>query len=74
MFGSFDGIKIYVYRHDHNPPHFHAIYAEYEAVIDIQTLEVLAGELPGKQLKKVSRWAENVQAALLEEFIRMQKA
>ncbi|MCY7353409.1 MAG: DUF4160 domain-containing protein [Cytophagaceae bacterium] len=39
-FGSFEGIKIYVYRHDHNPPHFHAIYTEYEAVIDIQTLEV----------------------------------
>ena len=73
MFGSFDGIRIYVYRRDHNPPHFHAMYAEYEAVIDIRTLEVLSGELPGKQLKKVRRWAEKVQPMLLEEFIRLQK-
>jgi hypothetical protein len=62
-----------VYRRDHNPPHFHAIYAEYEAVIDIRTLDVIAGELPGKQLKKVRRWAQKVQPMLLEEFIRLQK-
>jgi hypothetical protein len=70
MFSSFDGIRIYVYRRDHNPPHFHA---EYEAVIDIRTLDVIAGELPGKQLKKVRRWTEKVQPMLLEEFIRLQK-
>ncbi len=62
-----------MYRRDHNPPHFHAIYAEYEAVIDIRTLDVIAGELPGKQLKKVRRWAQKVQPMLLEEFIRLQK-
>lgn len=73
MFSSFDGIRVYMYRCGHNPPHFHAMYAEYEAVIDIRTLEVIAGELPGKQLKKVRRWAEKVQPMLLEEFIRLQK-
>ena len=30
---EFYGIVIYMYFADHNPPHFHAIYAEHEAPI-----------------------------------------
>lgn len=72
MFSSFNGIKIYVYRRDHNPPHFHAFYGEYEALINIKTLEVMAGELPSKQLKRVVSWAKEMQSELLEEFISLQ--
>ncbi len=32
---SFNGIIIRMYRDDHNPPHFHATYAEYEILIRI---------------------------------------
>jgi hypothetical protein len=35
---SFYGIVIAMYYRDHHPPHFHAIYAEYEAQIVIETL------------------------------------
>jgi hypothetical protein len=35
-----DSIKIDVYGPDHPPPHFHAIYAEQEALIEINTLEI----------------------------------
>lgn len=42
----FYGLVIYIFFNEHNPPHFHAIYNEYEAEIDIQTLEIIAGELP----------------------------
>jgi Domain of unknown function (DUF4160) len=49
-----------MYYRDHHPPHFHAIYAEYEAQIAeyeaqivIETLEPLAGELPARALKLV---------------------
>jgi hypothetical protein len=30
----------------HPPPHFHARYGEFEATIDIETLDVLEGPLP----------------------------
>jgi hypothetical protein len=73
MFSSFDGIRIYIYSRDHNPPHFHAYYAEYEALINIRTLDIVAGDLPGKQLKRVRKWAELVQDELLSEFIRLQQ-
>ena len=33
----FYGILIQMYFGDHVPPHFHALYAEYEALIDIRT-------------------------------------
>ena len=31
---------------DHNPPHFHARYAEYNAKIDINNLTIIEGSLP----------------------------
>ncbi|SHI69901.1 protein of unknown function [Cruoricaptor ignavus] len=35
----FYGIVIYMYLQDHNPPHFHARYEEYEIMIGIETLQ-----------------------------------
>ena len=45
MFESFLGIKIYIYDFDHNPPHFHAISAEYEVLIEIKSLKILRGDI-----------------------------
>jgi len=53
-----DSIKIYMYFFDHNPPHFHAIYAEYQELIIIETLETYSGSIPNKQRKKVIEWAQ----------------
>lgn len=40
----------------HNKPHFHVYFAEYEASVGIDG-ELLAGSLPVKQLKLVEAWA-----------------
>jgi hypothetical protein len=40
----FYGIVIRMFYNDHFPPHFHAEYGEHEAVIDINTLAVIAGK------------------------------
>ena len=53
-----DSIKIYIYLRDHNPPHFHIIYAEYEELIDMRTLTTLSGAVPARQRKKVINWAK----------------
>ncbi len=42
---------------EHAPPHFHALYAEYEALIDIRTLEIIKGSLPKRALALVLEWA-----------------
>ena len=53
---AFDGIKICIYSGEHRPPHFHAIYNEFEVVIEIQNSNIYAGDLPNKQLKLVFDW------------------
>ena len=40
----------------HNSPHFHAFYAEYEASFDFNG-EILAGEFPARQSAFVKAWA-----------------
>jgi Domain of unknown function (DUF4160) len=42
----FYGIAIRMYVRDHSPPHFHAIYGEHEALVAIETGEVIEGTLP----------------------------
>ncbi len=57
-----DGIKIYIYARDHNPPHFHIYIAEYEELIKIEDLSTYSGEVPKKYRKKVINWAtENLE-------------
>jgi len=61
-----DGIKIDFYYNDHVPPHFHAIYAEDEVLIEIETLDVYRGSLPKPQQKKVMKWAKANHSQLKE--------
>jgi uncharacterized protein DUF4160 len=60
---QFFGILIYMYYNDHMPPHFHAKWAEYEAIILICTSNirssVYTGNLPKSQLDLVLGWAES---------------
>lgn len=64
----FYGIVIQMFWDDHAPPHFHALYAEHEALIDIQSLEVMAGTLPNRALRLVREWAEEHREQLLEDW------
>jgi hypothetical protein len=41
----FFGIVIKMFFDDHQPPHFHAQYGESEALINIHTLSIFAGQL-----------------------------
>ncbi len=68
----FLGIIIRMYWSEHNPPHFHAIYNENEAEIEISTLNVKAGKLPAKVLGLVLEWAELHQSELLNNWNSLQ--
>ena len=64
----FYGVVIQMFWREHNPPHFHAIYAGEEAIIDIRTLEVMEGGLSRRALAMVLDWAEANRDALLENW------
>jgi len=51
----FLGIVIAMYYRDHAPPHFHALYGEYEVTIDIDS-GVVNGDFPKRALAHVQEW------------------
>ncbi len=64
----FLGIIIAMYYNDHNPPHFHAKYGEHEAVVAIETGEVVDGRLPPRVLGLVQEWREYNKSELTEDW------
>ena len=51
----FYGIIIKLFFADHPPPHFHAIYGEYNALfnlVNLETLEIIEGDLPCREQQK----------------------
>lgn len=58
-----------MYYNDHVPSHFHAKYGEFEAVVAIETGEVIDGRLPPRVLGLVQEWRESHKAELAEGWI-----
>lgn len=69
-------IKIFFRQSEYNPPHIHAIYGEYVAIIDIQKLLIMEGDLPPKAQAMVIEWTKTNQQSLLniwntQEFVEL---
>jgi hypothetical protein len=65
---AFYGILIRMFFNDHPPPHFHARYGEFEATIEIGTLNILDGTLPPRALNLVREWAIMHKEELLDDW------
>jgi hypothetical protein len=57
-----------MYWREHDPPHFHARYGEFEALIEIATLAVIRGSLPRRALALVLEWALEHRTELMENW------
>lgn len=64
----FYGIIIQMFWQDHAPPHFHALYGEYEAIINVKTLEIIDGKMPRRALSLILEWASEHRDELLEDW------
>jgi hypothetical protein len=64
----FYGILIQMYWMDHAPPHFHALYGEFEIIINILTLEIIKGKMPHRALALIRDWAGQHQNELIENW------
>ena len=64
---EFNGITIRIYYRpsEHPPPHFHAIYGDQQASYNIDTLEMIAGNLRRAQRRAVTNWAESRRQELM---------
>lgn len=66
VIARFYGIVIKLFFSDHNPPHFHAVYGENNALISIKEIEVIEGDLPNRAKQLVIEWATLHQAELMK--------
>ena len=71
---EFYGIVIYMYFADHNPPHFHAIYSEHEALIQIDDGSILRGGLLRTAARLVEQWRTLHHDELLADWALAQQA
>jgi hypothetical protein len=67
---------MYFQQSEHNPPHIHALYGDDIAAVEIQTGDILEGNLPPKALSMVREWTELHKNDLLkiwktQEFIKL---
>jgi hypothetical protein len=63
----FLGIIIAMFYKDLAPPHFHAIYGEYEITVEIES-GVINGRFPRRALRLVLEWLELHKDELLENW------
>ena len=62
-------IRMFNIDNEHPPEHIHIKYSEYQAVMELKTLNIIEGSLPKKARILVREWAEEHQ----EELISMWK-
>jgi hypothetical protein len=68
----FYGIKIFMNYNDHQPPHFHAEYGEYQVIVYIET-NIIEGKFPNRALKMVLSWSKKHKDELLDNWLLSQK-
>jgi hypothetical protein len=68
----FLGIVISMLYDDHQPPHFHAQYGEYDVSVEINT-EVVEGRFPRRALRAVMEWHELHRDELLADWALAQR-
>jgi len=58
LLSMFYGIILRMYNNnEHNPPHFHAYYGDYEAIFSFDG-EITDGKMPRKQTRLIQAWTE----------------
>jgi hypothetical protein len=65
---AFYGIIIQMFWDEHAPPHFHARYGEFEALVDIRSLDIMEGSLPRRAMAMVMEWAKEHRGELMEDW------
>ncbi len=63
----FLGIFIAILYRDHEPPHFHAIYGDYEISVGIND-GVVMGRFPHRALRHVLEWSELRRSELMANW------
>lgn len=70
VISTFFGILIRMWHDDHPPPHIHVEYQGFEALVEIETGNVKAGQLPRKVVRIVREWCFEHRQELRENWAK----
>ena len=51
-------LKVQIFADDHNPPHFHVVTPDFEALVLISNFEILAGRIDRRTFEAALEWAK----------------
>jgi spermidine/putrescine-binding protein len=61
-------IAIRMFADDHNPPHFHIVTPEHQAIVAIDTLVILAGRMDRRSFDTALAWARDNRVLLVDTW------
>jgi Domain of unknown function (DUF4160) len=64
----FFGFVVEMYWRDHNPPHIHVWYQGAQAIVSIETGEIIGGRLPRTAVRIIRDWVSLRRAELMENW------
>jgi hypothetical protein len=57
----FGSVSVRMYADDHRPPHFHIVAPDFQVLVRISDLAVIAGESPPTEIAEARAWAQTHQ-------------
>lgn len=64
-------LKIQVFADDHDPPHFHIVTPDYEALVRLSDMTILAGSIDRRSYDTALSWAAENMGILEHEWRRL---
>lgn len=64
-------IKISVYADDHNPPHFHIVSQDTDAIVRIRDMVVIKGEKNHAHVRSAVEWANGNREKIALAWVEM---
>ncbi len=55
----FGSVSLRMYADDHRPPHFHVVRPDFQALVRISDLTVIAGDARPSEIAEALAWAES---------------
>jgi hypothetical protein len=67
----FGAVSIRMYADDHRPPHFHIVAPDFQVLVRISDLTVVAGEARQGDIAEALAWAKTHKEALALEWAEL---
>ena len=67
----FGAVTVRMYADDHRPPHFHIVSPDFQVLVRISDLSVIAGEARAAQIGEALTWARIHREALALKWVEL---